>query len=69
MSRLDDKFCPVIKKDCLIDGCAHYDDRLDNCAWNLLPYNAYKVAIAIEQAFSGMPLSTPSQPIYPRKKR
>jgi len=62
-SRLQDKQCSLLKKKCLVEGCAQYDERLDACAWNLLPFNVYKVAHAIELAMPGSPSP---QPIYPR---
>jgi len=62
MSRLKDKQCSILKKKCLIEGCCHYDANLDACAWNLLPYNLYKVAIAIERS---MPVSPAPQPTFP----
>ena len=43
MSRLQDKQCPFYQKECLIKGCALYDDRLDNCAVHLIIYNLYKL--------------------------
>ncbi len=49
MSRLQDKQCSILKKKCLITGCAQYDERLDACGWNLLTFNMYKVANAIEK--------------------
>ena len=53
MSRLKDKYCSLLKKKCLVEGCAQYDERLDACAWNLLPFNVYKVANAIEKNILG----------------
>jgi hypothetical protein len=65
MSRLQDKQCSLFKEPCLITGCAQYDERLDACAWNLLPYNMYKVANAIEQATPDSPSDQPKQPRFP----
>lgn len=61
--RLEDKFCSVIKKKCLLDGCAQYDLKLKNCAWNLLPLNIYFASKAIEHALPGG--APPPQPTYP----
>ena len=60
--RLEDKFCSVIKKKCLLDGCAQYDQKLHNCAWNLLALNLYNVSRSIERALPG---GVPPQPGYP----
>ncbi len=49
-SRLDGKQCSLFKEPCLITDCAQYDERLDACGWNLLTFNMYKVANAIEKA-------------------
>ena len=43
MSRLQDKQCPFYQKECLINDCAMYDKRLDNCAVHLIIYNLYKL--------------------------
>jgi hypothetical protein len=61
-SRLEGKFCPAIKKECLLEGCAQYDKVLKNCATNLLALNLYKVSHAIESTVSG----PPQQPPYPK---
>lgn len=63
MSKLANKQCSLFKEKCLVENCAQYDERLDACAWNLLPFNMYKIAHAIEQA---LPESPPTQPAYPR---
>jgi hypothetical protein len=43
MSKLQDRQCPFFQKECLIKGCAMYDERLDNCAVHLIIYNLYKL--------------------------
>ncbi|MCD4675944.1 MAG: hypothetical protein K8S18_08110 [Desulfobacula sp.] len=68
MSRLKDKHCSLLKKKCLIAGCAQYDERLDACAWNLLPFNVYKVANAIEKATPEAPLNQAPQTRYPGRR-
>lgn len=60
--RLDNKFCSVIKKKCLLEDCAQYDQKLHNCSWNLLPLNLYVVSCAIKEA---VPSAPPHQPTYP----
>jgi hypothetical protein len=66
MSRLQDKQCSLLKKKCLVEGCAQYDERLDACSWNLLTFNMYKVANAIEKATPGaMPQNQPAQGSFP----
>ena len=65
MSRLQNKQCSLFKEPCLITGCAQYDERLDACAWNLLPFNVYKVANAIEKATPDATGNKPKQGNYP----
>ncbi len=60
--RLEDKYCSLIKKKCLLDGCAQYDLKLKNCVHNLLPLNLYYVSKAIETAIAG---GAPPHPTYP----
>ena len=61
MSRLQDKQCSLLKKKCLVEGCAQYDERLDACIWNFLPYNMYKVANVTPES---MPQNQPVQGSY-----
>ena len=64
MSRLEGKKCSLFKEECLITGCAQYDERLDACTWNLITFNMYKIANAIEQATP----DTKSRDNYPMPK-
>ncbi len=54
MSKLQNKQCSIYKEPCLITGCAQYDERLDACNYNLMPFNTYKVSNAIEQLIQVM---------------
>jgi len=60
--RLKDKFCSILKKKYLLDGCAHYDQKLKNCVWNLLPLNLYSVSRSIERAVPNKAPQIPQQP-------
>ena len=63
MPRLDDKICPFINKECVQDQCALFDERLDNCAIQVLTYNLYKLDKRMAQGGSGLPPGR--SPIYP----
>lgn len=62
MSKLQDKICPFINKECILGQCALYDERLDNCAIQVLTYNMYRM----EKALKGGPVIHPGKsPIFP----
>ena len=48
MSKLDGKTCPFFKSECLIDRCAMYDSRLDNCVVHVGSYNLYQLAMVLK---------------------
>jgi hypothetical protein len=54
MSRLENKKCPFFKKDCYLDGCSFYDQKLDNCAITLVYINLYK----LDKSLNTMSLDT-----------
>ena len=68
MSRLQDKQCSLFKEPCLITGCAQYDERLDACTWNLITFNMYKIANAIERATPDANGNQPQKGNYPAPK-
>lgn len=68
MSRLQDRKCSLFKEPCLIKGCAQYDERLDACTWNLITFNMYKIANAIEQASFDTAGNQPQQGNYSASK-
>ena len=69
MSRLQDKQCSLFKEPCLITGCAQYDERLDACAWNLITFNMYKIAHAIEKATPDATMQNqPTHAPYPGRR-
>ena len=43
MANLFDKTCPYIQDTCLLDKCAWYDERLQNCAVHVMNFNMYKL--------------------------
>ena len=65
MSRLQGKMCSRLKEACLITGCAQYDERLDACIHNLVPYNMYKISASLDQLIPEMPLNQQPQGKYP----
>jgi len=65
MSRLQNKQCSLLKEPCLITGCGQYDERLDACTWNLITFNMYKIANAIERATPDATGNKPQQGNYP----
>ena len=50
MSRLDQKQCPIYKSECLVNDCAWFDSKLDNCLTSIATFNMYKLANAIANA-------------------
>lgn len=70
MSKLANKQCPRFKSACLIQECAWYDERLDNCAVEISNFNLYKLRISLDSFASGghqvpAPNQVPAQPAYP----
>ena len=48
MSRLQETKCPFFKQDCLLNKCSLYNQRLENCAINLLFFNMFKLERAVD---------------------
>ncbi|ACN15032.1 hypothetical protein HRM2_19310 [Desulforapulum autotrophicum HRM2] len=63
MSRLNGKLCPFFNKECQQNQCALFEERLDNCAFQVLIYNLYK----LEKTIGGGPAMVPpgKQPTFP----
>ena len=59
MSRLQGNQCPIYKSECLINDCAWFDSKLDNCLTSVATFNMYKLANAIANA---TPDPTDNQP-------
>ena len=67
MSKLENKQCPFFQKECLIEMCAMYDGRLDNCTIQLIMYNLYKLYITLMNGMSeGNKNNPPPSPFSPR---
>lgn len=59
MVDLLNKTCPYINGVCLLDQCAWYDERLENCAVHVMTFNMYKLARALVMSPAG---PRPDQP-------
>jgi len=65
-SRLAGKQCPIFKTECLINDCAWFDEKLDNCLTSIATFNMYKLANAITNATpEAMPQNQQAQGSYP----
>jgi hypothetical protein len=68
MSRLANKQCPIYKSECLINDCAWFDPKLDNCLSSIATFNMYKLANAIANATPDANGNQPQQGNYPASK-
>jgi hypothetical protein len=66
MSKLQNKICPLINKECLEGGCTLFEPRLDNCAIQVLIYNLYKVEKALKGGSVIHPGKDPNYPVPPQ---
>lgn len=67
MERLQGKKCPFYKEDCLLEKCALYDHRLDNCAYHLITYNLYKLDRTIASIPKGDDPNPPGRFPFPSR--
>ena len=65
MSRLANKTCPIYKSECLINDCAWFDSKLDNCLTSIATFNMYKLANAIANATPDATGNQPQQGSFP----
>lgn len=65
MVDLLNKTCPYINGVCLLDQCAWFDERLQNCAVHVLTFNMYKLENAL-RAHPVEPRPVQPKPFPPR---
>lgn len=59
MADLTNKTCPYIQSTCLMDQCAWFEERLQNCSVQVLTFNMYK----LENALRTHPIEP--RPVHP----
>ena len=59
MAKDDDvKYCPMIDKLCIKSDCGWYNDIINVCAVNIIPFNLYKMSNSIEECTNEIKLHT-----------
>ena len=66
MHNLNDKNCPLMGKNCLLNGCTFFSEKLDGCEISILNYNLYQLKEHIRaQLAYAREAGQPITPAYP----
>jgi hypothetical protein len=63
MNKIEGKQCPLTIQQCLMHGCAFFNERLDCCEISLLNYNLYQLKEHIKAQLAQA--SEMEQPVSP----
>ena len=65
MSRLENTQCPFYRAECITTSCSMHDSRLDNCTFQVIAYNLYKLDMSLKQVMEGANQKQPKQFPFP----